>query len=242
MPHAVACDRSRDDRMPWICPLAFGLDRQGVPVATRISAGHEHSGFRVAGDSLAAADDPGPVVDRVDVVPAPGEPRARLYRYPRLRVDKTIAVHAHARRLDGLLDVHAELEHVEEHLWRRLEDSVRARRPDGEAEDAVAEDLSGRHHGAGLPPGPHHVRGPGIAIHPLENVVEDDSGARDGEPRSERHAQGLGHGDDGTGGVRAGEVGGVLVREARGMALGDLPRERLGIVALALANRRTLVV
>src|SRR5262249_57227283 len=44
------------------------------------------------------------------------------------------------------------------------------------------------------------------------------------------------------GGVRAGEVGGVLAREARRMAFGDLPRKRLGIVALALADRRALAV
>src|SRR5215831_6913361 len=86
-----------------------GLDRKGIPVATRIGARHEHPGFRVADDSLAAADDPGPVVDRVDLVPALGEPRARLGRDARLRIDEPIPIHAHPRRLDGLLDVHAEL-------------------------------------------------------------------------------------------------------------------------------------
>src|SRR5262249_60402761 len=47
---------------------------------------------------------------------------------------------------------------------------------------------------------------------------------------------------DSASGVRAGEVGGGLAREARRMAFGDLPRKRLGIVALALADRRALAV
>ena len=39
---------------------------------------------------------------------------------------------ADARRLDGGLDAHAEVELVEEHLEGRLEDAERAGRPDAE--------------------------------------------------------------------------------------------------------------
>src|SRR5215470_17106090 len=149
--------------MRWICPPTRTLDRERVAVAPRVGTGHERPGFRVARDPLPASDDPRPVVDRVDVVSALREPGTRLRRDARLRVDQPIAIHAHPRRLDRLLDVHAELEHVEEHLRRGLEDPVRARRADGQAEDAVPEDLGRRHHNPGLPPGTYDVRRPGIA-------------------------------------------------------------------------------
>ena len=67
---------------------------------------------------------------RVDLMPAPAEPVARRLGDARLRVDQAVAVDAHARRLDGLLHVQPELEHVQQHLRLRLEDAVGARRAD----------------------------------------------------------------------------------------------------------------
>src|SRR3989441_5416317 len=52
------------------------------------------------------------------------------------------------------LDVHPDLEHVEEHLGRGLENPVRARRADRDVEDSVPENLGRRHHRPRLSPGP----------------------------------------------------------------------------------------
>jgi hypothetical protein len=81
-----------------------------------------------------------------------------------------------------------------------------------------------------------------VAVHPLENVVEDNPRAGNRKARAERHAERLGDRDDGAGGIRAGEMRGLLVHEVRGMALDDLSRQLPGIVALALADRGALAV
>src|SRR5207245_2655746 len=161
--------RSRTTRCEGITYSLLGLDRQRVPVAAWVGTGHEHPGLGIAHDALAPADDPRPVVDRMDIVPALDEPGASFRRDARLRVNEPIAIDPHARRLDRFLDVHPELEHVEEHLGR-------------------------------------------------------------------------GDGDHVPGAVGAGEMGGVLVHEARGMALRDLPVELLRVVTLAFAHRRALAV
>src|SRR5205809_636645 len=110
----------------------------------------------------APADDPGPVVDHVDGVAAPDQILARGFRDARLGVDEPVAVDAHARLLDRLLNVEAEIEDVEQHLGLGLENAVGAGRADAEREGAVLEDVSRRHHGAGLAPRPDDVRRRGV--------------------------------------------------------------------------------
>src|SRR4026209_1213789 len=134
-----------------------GLDGEGVAVAARIGAGHERAGLRVARDALPAPDHPRPVLDHVDPVSTPLERGPRLLGDARLGIHQPVAVHPHPRRLDGLLHVETELEHVEQHLRLRLEDAVGAGRADAQREGAVAEDLRRRHHGAGLAAGPQRV-------------------------------------------------------------------------------------
>src|SRR5262245_46572611 len=72
-------------------------DRQRIAVATRVRAGHERAGLSIPHDALAAAHHPGPVVERVDLVSARLETRARLGSNSRLGVDQTVAIHAHPR-------------------------------------------------------------------------------------------------------------------------------------------------
>src|SRR5262245_59945281 len=88
-------------------------DGQSVAVAARVGAGHEGTRLGAARDALAAAHDPRPVVDDIDLVSACGQGLSRLGGHARLGVDEAVAVDAHARRLDRLLDVHPELERVE---------------------------------------------------------------------------------------------------------------------------------
>src|SRR5437763_17130901 len=83
-------------------------DRERVAVAARVGAGHERAGLPVADDSLAAAHDPGPVVDGVDLVAAPGKRRARLGGDTRLGVDQAVTVDARAWRFDRFRGAQAE--------------------------------------------------------------------------------------------------------------------------------------
>src|SRR5437879_13154234 len=91
-------------------------NREGVAVAARIGARHEGAGRRVAHEPLPASDDPRPIANLVHLVAARGQPGADLGGDARLRVDEAVAIDAHAWRLDRLLDVHAELEYVAQHL------------------------------------------------------------------------------------------------------------------------------
>ena len=117
-----------------------------------------------------------------------GEPRARRLGNTRFGVEEAVAIHAHPRLLDCLLDIEAEVEHVQEHLRLRLEDAVRAGRAHAQREGAVLEDLDGRHHGAGLASRLDHVGRGRIEVHPLEDVVENESRAGHGESRAKGHA------------------------------------------------------
>src|SRR5436189_252257 len=117
-------DRSRSSSTSAVV-VCEGRTRRGAgPRSTRprgatasawAGAGHERAGLPVADDSLAAAHDPGPVIDGVDLVAAPRERRARIGGDARLGVDQAVAVDARAWRFDRFLDVHAELQDVQEH-------------------------------------------------------------------------------------------------------------------------------
>src|SRR3989304_2937500 len=74
-----------------------------------------------------------------------------------------------------------------------------------------------------------------IATHPLEDIVQPQARAGHGEARAEGHPERLGHGRHGPLGIRAGEVGGLLVHEAGRVSLPDLPREPLAAVGPAPA-------
>jgi hypothetical protein len=50
--------------------LVYASDGQGVAVAAWVGAGHPRPGLGIARNPLAATDDPGPVVEHVDGVPA----------------------------------------------------------------------------------------------------------------------------------------------------------------------------
>src|SRR6266446_9828497 len=191
-PHPALSPEGRGVFGGRLCPEAPFLDGQGVAIAAGIGAGHEGAGLRVAGDPLPAAHHPRPVVDHVDLVPAPPERSTSRLGDARLGVEQPIAVHPDPRRLDGLLQVQAELDEVEQHLRLRLEDAVRAGRADGEREGAVPEDLGRRHHGAGLAAGPEHVGRLRIPIRPLEDVVEHEPGPGHREARAEGHPERLG--------------------------------------------------
>src|SRR3989454_11603503 len=105
-------------------------NRERVAVAARIGARHEGAGRGVAHEPLPASDDPRPIANLVHLVAARGQPGANLGGDARLRVDEAVAIDAPACPLDRLLDVDAELENVEQHLRRRLENSVGAGRAD----------------------------------------------------------------------------------------------------------------
>src|SRR6266849_6272707 len=216
-------------------PGSYG---QGVAVATGVGARHEGARFRIAREPLSAAHHPRPVVDDIDLMPAPAELGARPLGDARLGVYQAVPIGADTWRLDGLLEVQPELQEVEQHLRLGLEDAVGAGRADAEREGAVLEDLGGRHHRARLAARLQHIGRGGIAVRPFEDIVQEEAGARHRETRAEDHAERLGDGDHGALRVRAGEVGGLLVHELRRVALGDLAGQPLPVVPLALAHRR----
>ena len=84
-------------------------------------------------------------VQHVDLVAARPQPVQASRRDPPLGVDQRPLERSDARRLDAGLDVQAEVEAVQEHLERRLEDAERAGRPDAEDRLAVSRDDAGRH-------------------------------------------------------------------------------------------------
>src|SRR5215475_6873788 len=189
------------------------LDRHGVAVSAWVRAAHQGAGFWIARDALPAAHHPRPVVDHVDLMPALDETGSGRIGNAGLGVEQALAVDAHARLLDGLLDVVAELERVEQHLWLGLQDAVGARSAHAQHEHSVLEDLDRRHHGAGLSPRLDHVRRGRVEVHPLEDVVEHEPRAGHGEPRAEGDAERLCDRHDRAVSVCAGKVSGLLVLE-----------------------------
>src|SRR5437870_4972837 len=97
--------------------------------------------------------------------------------------------------------------------------------------------LGRRRHGARVAARRGRVGRGGLGVHPLEDVVQHEAGAGDGEARAEGHAERLGDGAHGSLGVRAGEVRGLLVLEGGRIPFRDLPGELLAIVPLPFAHR-----
>ena len=77
-------------------------------------------------------------LQHVDLVAARQRSPSIVRRDPRLGVHQRPLEGPHARRLDRRLDVHPEVQLVEQHLQRRLEDAEPAGRPDAQDRPSVA--------------------------------------------------------------------------------------------------------
>src|SRR5215218_4731540 len=106
------------------------LERDAGAVAAGVGAAGQDAALGVGGDAVAAADLPGPLIQDVDLVAARPQPIQGVGRDAGLGVHQGPLEGPDPRGFDGGLDVHAEVEFVDEHLERGLEDAERAGRAD----------------------------------------------------------------------------------------------------------------
>jgi hypothetical protein len=104
--------------------LVSPSDGDGVGRAPRVGAGGDQTGFRISEDRLDAAGEPGPIGPFLDLVSACGERVARAWLDTdfdgepagKILVRREAGgelITGDARRLDGALQIHAEMQHVE---------------------------------------------------------------------------------------------------------------------------------
>ena len=216
-------------------------DRERVAVAPRVGSALEGAGLRVAPDALAAADDPRPVLDHVDLVAARREALAHGSREcgPRRRPGgRGRRARAAPRSPPGP-------------PCRTRPRSAASGASSGGCRTSPACRSRGRNApsrktwvGAmrvciGAPPR-RSGRAAGLEVRPHQEVVEEHPGARHHHAGAERAAERLGDRDDRAVPVGDREVRRVLLRKVGRMAGQDLAGQALGAPPLAAGDARAL--